>query len=409
MPTIRNAFRIAALLAMLAAASVFADDVMGPDWVPRLLSAEEAAAGFYPLFNGKDLDGWTIRGKNKRAFLAREGILAVTGGPDGDWIFTTRQYENFVLRYEYRLPESGGNSGVGIRATAKGDPAFTGMEIQVLTPSEPHKGSAGALYDSVAPVVKADRPAGQWNAVEVLCDGPRVRTTMNGVTLYDIRTTNFVSRSDEHLPLSQRAKSGFIAIQDHDDPVEFRNIRLKPLPGGEGWRPLFDGKSLDGWQVIGGATWTAQDGGILHADGSTMGEHDRSALRTIEEFDDFELRLSIRTREKANSGVYFRCKGRKPWPRSYEVEVANHVVGHFTGAVMNQALARELRAMDNCWFQVHIVADGPTIQVAVNGKTVVDYISGKYSEYPSGWILLQAHDTNTLVDFKDIEIKPIQR
>lgn len=408
MKTSGRAFSSVIILGMAWTLALSAEQPLGPDWVPRLLTEEEAREGFYPLFNGWDLDGWTIRAKNKNGFAVKDGMLVVRGSVPHDWIFTVREHENFVLRYEYRLPEEGGNSGVGIRAPAEGDPAFTGMEIQVLTPSQPHKGSAGALYSSVAPARKADHPVGQWNAVEVLCDGPRIRTTMNGTELYDIRTTDFVSREDNYPPLSQRAKSGFIAIQDHEDYVEYRNIRLKPLPAGEGWRRLFNGENLDGWQTVGDASWTVMDGGILRVDGGTMTKGTRSALRTLEEFDDFELRLSIRAHDGANSGVFFRCSGDDPWPSTYEVQVDNHSPEQFTGAIWDQVKARELRATDNCWFQMHVVADGPIIQVMVNGKTVVDYISQRHAKYKSGWIALQGHDPESIVDFKDIEIKPIK-
>ena len=311
-----------------------------------------------------------------------------------------------MLRYEYRLPEEGGNSGVAIRATAQGNPAFTGMEIQVLGPqAEPALGSSGALYASVKPAVAADNPAGQWNQVEVLCDGPRIRTIMNGKELYDININEYDSPDKDHTPLPERAKSGFIALQDYGDHVEFRGIRLKPLPGGQGWRPLFNGKDLEGWEVVGDSKWLVDEGGILRADNEGM--TGRSALKTLEHFADFELRLNVKAHDRANSGVFFRCSGDDPWPRTYEAQIDNHDPEQFTGAIWNQAPASELRATDNCWFNMHIVAKGPNIQVAVNGKTVIDYITPKHEKCPSGWICLQGHDPKSVVEFKDIEVKPI--
>ncbi|NIA14807.1 MAG: DUF1080 domain-containing protein [Nitrospiraceae bacterium] len=398
--------RVAVVIALCLGGLATAEGPVGPDWVPALLTPEEAAEGFYPLFNGADLDGWHIRGANKHAFDALDGMLVVTGEGGGDWIFTSRDYENFVLRYEYRLPETGGNSGVAIRATRDGNPAFTGMEIQVLTPCEPpHAGSAGALYASVTPAVKADHPAGEWNAVEVLCDGPRIRTIMNGHELYDIDINTYDSPDKKNTPLPERAKSGAIALQDYGDPVEFRKIRIKPLPGGEGWRKLFNGKDLDGWTIIGDSKWLVDDDGILRVDNTGM--TGRSALRTVETFTDFELRANIKPHDGANSGIFFRCSGDNPWPRTYEAQIDNHDSQQFTGAIWDQVPASELRAMDGCWFQMHVIAKGASIQVAVNGKSVVDYISSRHRKYPSGWICLQGHDPNSVVEFKDIEIKPI--
>ncbi len=405
-------FIITVVALALSATFVAAQGPTGPDWVPRLISAEEAAEGFYPLFNGKDLDGWWIRGENKHAFEVQEGTLVVTGEGGGDWIFTTRVYENFVLRLEYRSVDGIGNSGVAIRATKDGSPTYSGMEIQVIQPGwETPWQRAGALYATVAPAVEADKPMGEWNRVEVLCDGPRIRTTMNGQELYDIKTTDYTEEKDWQKPLVDRAKVGHIALQDYGDHVEFRNVRIKPLPGGEGWRSLFNGKDLTGWKVVGDATWEVLEGGILRVNGAGMTQ--RSELRTLDTFDDFELRLSVRPHKKpggggANSGVFFRGAGDKPWPRTYEAQVDNHDPRQFTGCIWDQAPASELRAMDECWFHMHIVADGANIQVAVNGKTVVDYISPKHDKCPSGWISLQGHDPKSIVDFKDIEIRPIE-
>jgi len=402
--------RLVLIGVVLAAVWAGAEEPAGPDWVPGLLTQEEAAEGFYPLFNGTDLDGWWIRGENKTAFAVRDGVLVVTGEGGGGWLFTDREYENFLLRYEYRSIDGIGNSGVGIRATKDGNPAYSGMEIQVIQPGwETPWQRACALYAVVPPAVEADNPMGEWNSVEVLCDGPRIRTTLNGQELYDVKTTDFTEESTKDVewqkPLDNRAKSGHIALQDYANHVEFRTIRIKPLPGGEGWRPLFNGKDLSGWEVLGSSKWDVLPEGVLRVNNDGM--TGRSALRTVEEFDDFELRLSVRAHDRANSGVFFRCSGDDPWPRTYEAQVDNHSPDQFTGAIWDQVPARELRAVDNCWFLMHIVARGPSIQVAVNGKTVVDYISDRHREFPKGWICLQGHDPKSVVDFKDIEIKPI--
>lgn len=403
------------VLAASMAGSAFSQGPMGPDWVPRLLAAEEAAEGFFPLFNGKDFDGWWIRGQNKNAFQVQDGKLVVTGEGGGDWIFTDRPYENFVLRFEYRCLSGIGNSGVAIRAAKDGPPSYTGMEIQVIKAGwENPWQRSGALYATVPPAVQADKPMGEWNAVEILCDGPRIRTLMNGQQLYDTKTTDYtleaVKGNEWQKPLTDRAVSGHLALQDYANHVEFRNIRIKPLPGGEGWRSLFNGKDLTGWIPIGNATWEVLEGGILRVNGAGMTQ--RSELRTMDTFDNFELRLWVRPHTRpagggANSGIFFRGSGFKPWPCTYEAQVDNHDPKQFTGAVWDQVPASELRARDDCWCLMHIVADEANIRIAVNGKTVVDYVSPKHNKCRSGWISLQGHDPESVVDFKDIEIKPI--
>lgn len=371
--------------------TAFAQDPAGPAWAPGLLTAEEAQEGFYPLFNGKDLEGGYIRGENKKAFYVKDGELVVSGDPGGDWLFTNNVYENFILRYDYKCGTKGeGNSGVAIRASADGNPAFSGMEIQVIRPGwETNYQRSGALYSTVPPGVAADKPRGEWNAVEVLCDGPRIRTIMNGQQLYDIKMTDYTETKDWQKKLTDRVKFGHIALQDHSDDVYFRNFRVKPLPSGEGWRPLMNGKDLTGWTPVGDAKWEMKDG-VLHMNGA--GSMQRSELRSVEEFDNFELRLSVRLGDHANSGVFFRGAGADPWPRTYEAQLDNHAPRQFIGAIWNQAKATELRATDNAWFQMEIRADGPHIQVRVNGKTVTDYTSPKHEQFKKGYLALQCHD-----------------
>src|SRR5690606_16518982 len=119
-------------------------------------------------------------------------------------------------------------------------------EVQILGPTEPTFSSSGAIYAAVTPQVQADKPAGEWNTMEILCDGPRIQTTLNGQVLYEINVDAYDSPDKENAPLSERAREGFIAIQDRGDAVAFRNMRIKPLPGGPGWQPLFNGTDFTG-------------------------------------------------------------------------------------------------------------------------------------------------------------------
>lgn len=205
-------------------------------WVEKgLLTQEEAADGFAPLFNGENLDGWWCRGENEAAYQIKDGgILLVTGEEGGDWLFTDDQYGNFVLRYEYRCVSGEGNSGVGIRSPKEGNPAFDGFEIQVLRPGweTPYQRSC-ALYSVQPPTVEADKPFGEWNSVEVMADGTRIRTTLNGTVVYDVHTTDFTPETvdeDWQKPANNRPMKGHIALQDHSDAVEFRMMRIKRLP-----------------------------------------------------------------------------------------------------------------------------------------------------------------------------------
>jgi hypothetical protein len=86
--------------------------------------------GFEPLFNGKNLTGWKVMGGKADAWGADAGVLFVKGG-GGGWLMTEKEYGDFELLLEYKLPEKG-NSGVALRAPLQGQPHYDGMEIQIL-------------------------------------------------------------------------------------------------------------------------------------------------------------------------------------------------------------------------------------------------------------------------------------
>ena len=185
--------------------------------------------GYTPLFNGENLDGWVVIGPVKDAFTVEDGVLACTKA-GGQWLRTTERYEDFILRLEYKISE-GGNSGIFIRATRYGNPAYTGMEVQILDDAgkEPDVHSSGALYGSVAPKKNAAKPAGEWNEVEITCDGRRIAVVLNGELLYDIDINDYAVPLEGRTPLKERVRLGYIGLQDYGDPVWFRNIRIKVL------------------------------------------------------------------------------------------------------------------------------------------------------------------------------------
>ena len=82
------------------------------------------------LYNGKDLTGWHAKNGKIEAWKANGEMISCVA-PGGGWLTSDKVYGDFELRLEYRI-HAGGNSGVGIRYPAEGDPAHVGMEIQVL-------------------------------------------------------------------------------------------------------------------------------------------------------------------------------------------------------------------------------------------------------------------------------------
>jgi hypothetical protein len=192
----------------------------------------EVPEGFTPLFNGKDLEGWVVnKGGNMDRWGAEDGVIFTKGG-GGGWLMTEKEYGDFELRLEYRVPKMG-NSGVGLRSPLEGDPAYVGMEIQILDDPN-YKGlrpaqHTGSIYDVVAAEGwdKAQKPQGEWNQYRIVAKGRKVTVELNGTKLVDADLDEHKDRADKHPGLLR--EKGHLGLQSHDGRVEFRNLFVKPL------------------------------------------------------------------------------------------------------------------------------------------------------------------------------------
>lgn len=202
-------------------------DEPSPQAPANQLTADEKAAGFKLLFNGTDLTNWEPNGK-PGSFTVKDGVIVGdrSGKPQtAYWLGTVREYGDFELRLQYKL-SPGGNSGIFIRAPHEGRASKMGMEIQLLDDGarsgKPGLGDTGAIYQVVASKAFVSKPAGQWNDLCILCDGPRIRVTLNGQVINDALMTDYA-------PLNTRPRKGFIGLSAHTKPVQFRSIRLREI------------------------------------------------------------------------------------------------------------------------------------------------------------------------------------
>jgi hypothetical protein len=192
--------------------------------------AKDSAAS---IFNGKDLSGWVVEGtasyKDGQAakpnWSVVDGKIRCAGKGFGFLRYDTK-VSDFVLSLEYKM-EKRCNSGVGIRGTkytgrAETRPSFAGYELQILddagTPTTDH--SSMSLYRYVAAKSNPVKPAGEWNKLEVECRGPKIRVTLNGAVVQNVDQSTVAAIKGKPL-------SGYISLQCHGKPIEFRNLRLK--------------------------------------------------------------------------------------------------------------------------------------------------------------------------------------
>ncbi|MBY0232771.1 MAG: DUF1080 domain-containing protein, partial [Gemmataceae bacterium] len=130
-----------------------------------------APDGFTSLFNGKDFSGWKAHGgKIDKWSVDTEAKTIHTGKGGGGWLMTEKEYGDFELRLEFKVPK-GGNSGVALRSPMKGDPAYTGMEIQILDDKGHGKlekwQHTGSIYGVVAASSVPTKPLGEWNKYKI--------------------------------------------------------------------------------------------------------------------------------------------------------------------------------------------------------------------------------------------------
>jgi hypothetical protein len=191
------------------------------------LSPDEVKDGYVSLFDGKTLDGWQ---GDVKGYPVENGTMVCKGGD----LYTTKEYANFVLRFEFKLPP-GGNNGVGIRTPTEGTAAYVGMEIQILDDDAPkHKSLEpyqfhGSIYGVVPAKRGFLRPTGQWNHEEIIADGSHIKVTLNGTVIVDADLSKIDKTPDHQEHPGLHNAKGHIGWLGHGDPVAFRRVRIKEL------------------------------------------------------------------------------------------------------------------------------------------------------------------------------------
>jgi hypothetical protein len=196
------------------------------------LRAEEKEEGFVPLFNGKDLDGWVVKGKEE-GWQIKDGVLRSEGGKGGDWLRSAKEYGDFILKVEWKVSKEG-NSGVFLRVADKGAPWQTGYEVQISNAPRDDLHCTGALYGYAAVKPRPDESADKWHAFELHCVGPRVKVIADGVTVVDVDQTKLTAPDEKgYTDPKTKPLKGYVGLQDSHAAagsfIEYRNVRIKEL------------------------------------------------------------------------------------------------------------------------------------------------------------------------------------
>ena len=187
-------------------------------------------------------------------------------------------------------------------------------------------------------------------------------------------------------------------------------------PDKDGFVPLFDGKSFDGWKI------NEREESWKIVDGAIVANGDPSHLFYVGDdkpFVNFELRVDVKTETEANGGIYFHTQFQeKGWPKyGFEVQVNNSPVGKKdpkkTGSLYDVKNVLELHVKDNEWYTETAIVKGKQVTIKINDKVVNEYTepddkqaSADFTrKLDKGTFALQAHDKGSTVHFKNIRVK----
>lgn len=412
----------------------------------------QVEAGFTSLFDGNTLNGWTLVDKHGDGYGVKNGVIYCAQGGGGN-LLTEQEFDDFILRFEFKL-EDGSNNGVGIRTPLKGNPAYLGMEIQILEEGGALRGKWGKLreeqyhgsvYDVIAAKKGALKPPGEWNSEEITARGRHIKVVVNGKTILDADlndVTDPVKLMAHPGLLSERGHIGFLG---HNDYIEFRNIRIKELPRTEkdntppeGFTALFNGKNLDGWK---GLMKSPLDNPIKRAaltpeqrteaqkqadeeirghwqveKGEIVFDGKARSLCTIKDYADFEMFVDWKIPAHGDSGIYVRGSPQVQIWDPY-TQPTNHGSEVGSGAFYNNKTnaSKPLLVADKPigeWNRFQIIMTGRRAHVYLNGELVTrDAVLENFWDrtqpiFPSGQIELQNHGDQLW--FKNIYIRELQ-
>lgn len=378
-------------------------------------ASTEQASQSQAIFNGTDLSGWHGRPHfdpakfaalaeadqqakkaewmvdAKQHWTVENGELVNDG--KGVYLVTDKEYRDYELHLKYKTV-AGADSGIYL----KGCP-----QVQIWDSTDKSKFKIGADKGSGAlwnnspgapgkdPIVKADRPFGEWNDVRVLQVGARTSVWLNDKMVVDHAIMeNYWNRD---MPLYVR---GPIELQTHGGEIRWKDIQVRELTtaeanaelashGNEGFKSLFNGSDLAGWT---GATnsYEVVDGAIMCKKG-TGGN-----LLTENQYSDFVVRLEFQLPPGGNNGLAIRApmSGNPAYKAMCELQVLDNTspkyakldTRQYHGSAYGMVAAKRgfLRPVGEWNFQ-EVTVKGNEIKVELNGTVILDADLSKVTEF----------------------------
>ena len=376
--------------------------------------------GFAPLWNGHDLTGWWGAGTEdprksaklpagefqKKHDSSLENLRqhwSVANGElvnDGQGLFLTtdKNYGNFELLTEYKTVPLA-DSGIYLRGCP---------QVQIWDSTEQKKFSIGADKGSGAlwnnspgapgkdPLVKADKPFGEWNRIRIVMVGSRVWVWLN-----DLQTVNGAPLENYFDRKSPVPRTGPIQLQTHGGEIRWRKLFIREIGSieansrlrgsdPEGFKKVFNGVNFDGWagpvdccRVADSAiVWQAHKGGTIY---------------TKEAYANFAARLEFKLPPGGNNGLAIRYPGNgdTAYVGMCELQVLDDLHDTVTGHPLDPRQAHgsaygmvaALRGYQHPigeWNYEEVTVRGSTIKVELNGVLILDTDLSKVTEFMGG-------------------------
>ena len=232
--SLANSTRLSFVLLALVALGTRALAADPPE--PKVVDPGPPPADALVLFDGKDLAHWKGENGSDAKWIVKDGYVEVNGTGS---ILTKEEFGDVQLHVEWAAPskvegdgQGRGNSGVYLQGR---------YEIQVLdsyhNKTYPH-GQAGSFYDNFAPLVNVSRKPGEWQTYDIIFQAPKASTDGKSVEPGYFTVLHNGVLVQNHVPvknsttasaLKGHAATGPLVLQDHGNPVHFRNIWIRRL------------------------------------------------------------------------------------------------------------------------------------------------------------------------------------
>ncbi len=387
---------------------------------PPKLAQAGPPPGFTSLFNGHDLSGWwgadtedprkymalpadefqkkhdTSLEDIAKHWKAQDGELINDG--NGLYLTTEKFYGDFELLVDYRTVPLA-DSGIYLRGCP---------QVQIWDSTEKDKFNLGADKGSGAlwnnspgapgkdPLVKADKPFGEWNHFRIIMVGSRVWVWLNGQqTVNGAIMENYYDRKLAVPP------KGPLQLQTHGGEIRWRNLFLREIGSDEadkrlrdtdppGFQSVFDGKDFEGWA---GPVdeYQVKDGAITCRPGKG------GTIYTKDEYGDFIARLEFKLPPGGNNGLAIRYPGQgdTAYQGMCEIQVLDENYEKATGDKIDPrqahgsaygmvAAQRGYQHPIGEWNYEEVTVKGPTIKVELNGTVILDCDLSKVHEFMHG-------------------------